>query len=359
MINKVKRAFYNHNEPFDFMRWMVGFACVTFKKNKVKAYEIDKYIDMYASSEVKNDNRLRRKIYLDILYSSLVFGSTFKEYFLYGFNAKTYAERRTFVTTYSKQMDFTRIINNQKDCEIFNNKYKTYLKFNEYYCRDAILVNSPEDYDIFSQFAKKHPKFVYKPISESHGNGVKLIDSSYVDSLESLFKDIIQGGECMLEERVIQAPEMSSLNPSSVNTVRVPAVLTNNGVKILYPYMKIGKDGSFVDNSGSGGIMALLDLDTGIVCATPRDKSNNKHILHPDTGAQIIGFKIPKWNEVIDLVNKLAYVVPTVRYIGWDLALTENGWVVIEGNCAGQFTGQQMLDQIGKKEEYRSLIDAI
>lgn len=233
LINKVKRAFYNHNEPFDFVRWIVGFTCVTLKKNKVKAYDINKYIDKYASLEVKNNNRLRRKIYLDILYSSLVFGSTFSEYFLYRFNVKTYAERRTFVTTYSKQMDFTRIINNKKDCEIFNNKYKTYLKFNEYYCRDAILVNSSEDYAVFCQFVKKHAQFVYKPINDSHGNGVKLIDSLNYDCIESVFKDIIQGGECMLEERVIQVAEISALNPSSVNTVRIPSVLTKDSVKIL------------------------------------------------------------------------------------------------------------------------------
>ncbi len=45
---------------------------------------------------------------------------------------------------------------------------------------------------------------------------------------------------------------------------------------------------------------------------------------HPVTGEVIVGFQIPFWNQIIELVKELAYVVPQVRYVGWNIAITEN-----------------------------------
>lgn len=120
--------------------------------------------------------------------------------------------------------------------------------------------------------------------------------------------------------------------------------------------LRIGQGNTFVDNGGAGGILAPIDLETGIIHSIPMDKLLNKYIIHPDTGVQIIGYKIPRWNEAIALARKLAYVVPSVRYVGWDLALTDDGWIMIEGNDNGQFVARQMLDQSGEKQMYYSLI---
>ena len=48
--------------------------------------------------------------------------------------------------------------------------------------------------------------------------------------------------------------------------------------------------------------------------------------------------------------NYIAMDAALTRYIGWDLALTENGWVMVEGNRTAQF-GWQITTQTGFREE--------
>lgn len=359
LLKLCRKLFYSRNEPFDFIAWLFCTLTIIFRKRTVREMKIGAYIDSHMPDEIKRNRRKRRRLYYDILYSALVFGSSINEYFWYHFDAKRYSERRKFITTYSRYLDFDIHVNNMADAAVFQNKYKTYLKFKEYFRRDAVLITSDDDYDDFCSFVKAHPKFVYKPTNKAFGDGIRLIDISQYESFKALFEEIIKDGVCVLEELIIQAPEMAELNASSVNTVRVPTIVTKDGVKVLYPFLKVGKDNSFVDNGGAGGILALIDLGTGIVCNTPTDEEGNRYILHPDTGKQLVGFQIPRWNELLILAEKLASVMPSVRYVGWDLALTAEGWVLVEGNNDGMFVGQQMLDQIGKKEAYYSLINQI
>ncbi len=359
MLKVSRKLFHNHNEPFDLGVWLFCIACRLFRKKTIRKLKIYEAINRFASQGVIKNRRLRRKLFNDVLYSALVFGSSAEEYFFYKFDTKKYSERRKYITTFIRPFEFDQYVNERTSTWTFQNKYKTYLKFKEFYHRNIIFIESEQNYYEFCSFVKTHEKFVYKPYNSAFGNGVRLVDSTLFESLESAFNEIMKDGKCVLEEIVVQAPEMSALNPSSVNTIRIPTVLTKDGVKILYPFLRLGKNNTFVDNGGAGGILSLIDLDTGIICATPQDEDGNRYILHPETKAQIIGFKIPKWKELIELAEKIAYIMPTVRYVGWDFALSVNGWVLIEGNNGGMFAGQQMLDQIGKKQAYYSLINKI
>ncbi|MBQ4196045.1 MAG: hypothetical protein II622_08030, partial [Thermoguttaceae bacterium] len=53
------------------------------------------------------------------------------------------------------------------------------------------------------------------------------------------------------------------------------------------------------------------------------------------------GFQVPRWNEALEFVRKAAQVVPTTRVIGWDVALSRDGWVLIEANNAGEWVTQE------------------
>lgn len=57
-----------------------------------------------------------------------------------------------------------------------------------------------------------------------------------------------------------------------------------------------------------------------------------KYESHPVTKTQIVGFKIPYWEEIIKMVTEAAWIVPQVRTVGWDIAVTKSGPLIIEGN---------------------------
>ena len=71
---------------------------------------------------------------------------------------------------------------------------------------------------------------------------------------------------------------------------------------------------------------------------------------HPSSGKPFVGFEVPEWNKAISLCTEMAQCVPSVKFIGWDLAYTDNGWVLIEGNGGGQLVHQGPL-RYGIKEE--------
>ena len=162
----------------------------------------------------------------------------------------------------------------------------------------------------------------------------------------------------ILEERIVQHPAMARLHSASVNTVRIATVRIDDAeIEFFPPALRVGRDGSAVDNAGAGGIICVADLQTGVVtCA--RDERGNGYITHPNTGEPLVGFQIPRWEEALQLVRELAQVVPTNRYTGWDLALTESGWVLVEANARGQFIWQY-ASQTGSREQVERIFEKI
>lgn len=177
------------------------------------------------------------------------------------------------------------------------------------------------------------------------------------ESIGLLFEKLLESAPVVCEELIVQSKGMSILNASSVNTVRMPAISCNGGVRLLAPFLRIGRQGSVVDNAGAGGVFATVDEKTGIVTTLGIDERGRSYVKHPESGVVIPGFQVPRWHEAVALVNDLADSNKEVRYVGWDLALTEDGWVVVEGNDNGQMLGQ-MPDKTGKRQILEELIAA-
>ena len=157
----------------------------------------------------------------------------------------------------------------------------------------------------------------------------------------------------IMEEVIKQNPEMARFHPESVNTVRIPTIRTGDRVRVVIPFMRTGRGSSIVDNAGAGGIICALDVEEGSIIAAA-DEHGNRYDKHPDTGEMLIGFKVPRWDEAKQMAVELAAVVPDNRYAGWDLALTENGWVLVEANARGQF-----VTQIATKKGFRKELESI
>ena len=176
------------------------------------------------------------------------------------------------------------------------------------------------------------------------------------DLYENLMNDY-KGG-FVAEELIRQSEEMAKFHPSSVNTIRVPTIRFDDGVQIIHPFMRIGQKGNCVDNAGAGGIICLIDPETHTIIEAA-DELGQRYSVHPDTKEQIIGFQIPRWDELKQFANRLAQVVPENRYTSWDLALTDNGWVMVEGNRRGQFVGWQITSQVGFRKELNDIMDKL
>jgi hypothetical protein len=138
----------------------------------------------------------------------------------------------------------------------------------------------------------------------------------------------------LFQERIVQHPDMSRLHPSSVNTIRMITVNNNNKVEVLCATQRIGTHGHSVDNFASGGLIAGIDLETGKLRKDGLFKPGlgRRVETHPDTGIVLDGYTIPFFEESKKITTDLHRFLYGIHSIGWDIALTETGPILIEGN---------------------------
>src|SRR5699024_2844236 len=195
------------------------------------------------------------------------------------------------------------------------------------------------------------------PIGESHGKGISIVEIKRETDLVSLYKEL-KNENSIIEELIVQHKDLAEFNPTSVNTLRVVTLFCPDGeVRVMTANLRVGNGLRYADNFHHNGIATLLNVNTGIVVTSGIDMNFNRYMIHQVSGKQIIGFKVPYWDEVVKTVKKVAKVTPTVGYVGWDVAIGENGEIIIlEGNAAADPDISQMPDQIGKWPLYEPFV---
>lgn len=286
----------------------------------------------------------------DMVRMKTLYGFGFDEYLLYKFHKKNLKERLEFVPDW-EHLGYTCAMNSDKNAEIFDNKWITYEKYGDYYKRDVFTCENENSRDGFFGFLEGKETFIVKPLDLSCGRGVQKIYRNRFENDNEIWKKLIDsyGYYFIVEELIEQVPEMAKFHPSSLNTVRVPTIRLDNETLIVNPFMRIGQHGSIVDNAGAGGIICAVDAESGKLFAAADEKGATFE-KHPESGVQIIGFEIPRWDEAVSFVKKLAQVIPENRYTGWDIALTEDGWKLVEANRRGQFVWQIPMQKGFRKE---------
>jgi hypothetical protein len=152
--------------------------------------------------------------------------------------------------------------------------------------------------------------------------------------------------------------ELNRLYPKSVNTMRMFTFVKDGKGHFLQAILKIG-NGGVVDNFSSGGMYTFTD-DEGVVDVPAIDKADIQYTVHPITGTDIIGFRVPMFREAVKLVERAAEVIPQIAYVGWDVAISDKGPVIIEGNSfPGVFQRRASFskDKTGVIPRYREYMD--
>ena len=283
----------------------------------------------------------------------ILYGWEFDEYFMFNYNRLSRSGRKEFVTETQKDY-FCDTIYKGHVVDLFTDKWSAYQHFAPYYKRDVCMLQSWEqDQDAVKRFLEKHNTFILKPENGSLGYGIQILHNTSADDVKALLKEY--PGGFVMEELIDQAQEMAVLHPQSVNTVRITTLRLADRTHIIHPFVKVGRGDDIVDNAAQGGIFGVVDIDTGVVTSAC-DKMGNRYVRHPETWEKLIGFVIPQWDEALELAKELSTVVPEAAYTGWDLALTKDGWVVVEGNSRGQFVCYQMAEQKGFRKEFESML---
>lgn len=342
----LRKKIYKNYYLSKISAWM-RYAYLELYKKEIK--EIEDTLDAYLDAQKRSDKEYIKKIKIDMIFCRRYYRIVWSQYFLFNFEKLNRKGRSEFIGEDEKR-ELTNDLHIGNDAwKFFSDKYLAYEKFKNFYKREVVCIQNDTDYHKFCEFTHRYRRFMIKAIDKAAGEGIYIInqDNEPVDQ-EVLFSKIMKLVPCVLEEYIYQDNELAKFHPNSVNTIRFATFLKDDEIVKMFALFRMGCGGSHVDNAGAGGIVAAVDLDTGIIKTMGyREDNMTRYLNHPDSGEQILGAQIPRWKELIELVEELAEVVPEQKYVGWDLALTNNGWIMVEGNDRAMFTGTQMCNQRG------------
>ncbi len=271
----------------------------------------------------------RFAVFLDMLLCAVKYQAGYSDYVLFEMYNLNDAQRKTVVTR-GINNSFIKRFNNPAFTEIFEDKCKFNKRFSQLLGREFVCVDSDSVSDIIS-FLKKHNEFFAKPSKGMCGKGIEKLRLSEFEGTEELLVYLREKELTLLEEPLSQHTKLKRLYPDAVNTIRVITLNIKGNVKVVAAYLRTGRSG-VVDNFNSGGLVVPVDEDRGEVIYPAISKSGEVFDIHPITSVAIKGFRVPLWDEVLSLAKIAGEVVPQVGLVGWDIAVTDSGAVLVEGN---------------------------
>lgn len=276
---------------------------------------------------------------IDCLLCNLKYGCSPRHYLYGGFyKLRSFERKNTFTKKRIRKVrdkyndkKFEHVLSNKVE---FNQRFSSYISRSWLYCKSSNLVE-------IKHFIEVTNNVIVKPLNLSKGKGIHILNKDTDVS-------VLVGKDVILEEFISQRQEMCFGN-NSVNTLRVVTIMDSKGVvHVIKAGLRCGIGDAVVDNISSGGVAYPINIEYGFIEGPGGNDTLGYNILyHPGTDIKMIGREIPFWEETISVVKKAAKLIPQVRFVGWDVAITNNGPELIEGN---EGAGASIVEFMGLKK---------
>ena len=174
------------------------------------------------------------------------------------------------------------------------------------------------------------------------------------------FKNLLGHNKYLIQKRIVQHPEMNVLNPSCINTLRMLTMRTGQTIHLFQDYLRVGINNNYVDNGMSGNIMVGIREDGSLMdnaYSSGKDAPTYAMDRHPQTNIKFSDFTIPCYSESVEVVKSLHQLYQQFFMIGWDIGITPDGPIVIEGNNITTLYSYQLLYG-GMKSAFKKLADS-
>ncbi len=297
------------------------------------------------------------------------------------YNDFTRYEYKDYINDWSTYTKAIRI--NTGYNEVMNNKLMFYdlmevtgkaPKVYGYFCKGMPLYRHSEKDDntmeSFLSFAKNKGSLFFKRFEGGSGQGIfKLAyekNSFFIDRdsyTEEALKKYLSSlnGYLFMECLYNDADYAALIFPKTLNTVKILTMIdpATNKAFIAGAFQRFGTESSYpLDNMSKGGISCLVNIETGTLDTSyALDIATEKECIvekHPNTGAQILGIQLPHWEktkkEILEIADRYSYL----KYIAWDLMITKDSFIIIEGNANSETWGFQLGCPLLKNRQVKS-----
>lgn len=222
-------------------------------------------------------------------------------------------------------------------------------------------------------------RLILKPRRDALGTGVRLVNLRSGVPFDINERRIDQGtfehqlqADMVRDDYLVQAfvaPHPTTAawgSGKALGTLRIATFLSERGVQLLYALVRIPTGDNVHDNfsgGNSGNLIACVDLRAGhLMRVFGRRDARFNHLVdsfdaNPDSGQLLAGQAIPAWTEIVELVRRAAEAFPTLSLLGWDIAPSAQGPLIIEANSNPDIVGAQVSCGRGARELLRPLLE--
>ncbi len=268
-------------------------------------------------------------IIADMLWCSVKYDMGFRDYAVWDIRLLKAKERATWMT-HPKSYRVTKMYNTAEGRARLEDKRRFATEYADVLGREWVDLRDVDDAEL-GAFLARHDRVIAKPNDGQGGGGITMHDAGPGTDPAAFRAETTAAGQTLVDEVLSQHADMAALYPDSVNTVRMITFRDPEGiVHLLAAVLRIG-NGAVIDNFASGGMFTMLD-EQGVALYPGVDKNSNVYREHPVTGTPIVGFQVPLYDDVRQLAIDLANRTPEAPYVGWDIAITPERPIVIEGN---------------------------
>ncbi len=166
---------------------------------------------------------------------------------------------------------------------------------------------------------------------------LELLNGARVD-LKSFAAEAIEdyAEGLILQDAIEQHQALSEIAGRAVGTIRVVTVMEDDSPKLLYALWKIPAPTAMSDNYWQDGSMiGEIDNASGVLRQCRRGSGPDQEVIeaHPVSGRSFREVRIPFWADTVDLACRAHHLLPAFGVFGWDIAITDDGPLIIECNA--------------------------
>ena len=264
---------------------------------------------------------------------------------------------RSKCLTHYRRLALERKYNDPTDVHYFKNKPEFNQFFADFVHRGWLWLKDAS-FEDFKAFVARYPAVIVKPAGGKQGDGIRMLecDGKDDDGLRLMFQ-ALRDEDVLLEELIVQHPDMVFGN-RSVNTVRVLTACRPDGAaRVMKAFLRAGVGDTLVDNTATGGYYYEVDPELGIVSSGGTSKAGDLVYVHPGTDIVMLGFKVPRWNEVMSTCVEAAQRLPHIALVGWDVAISRDHVQLIEGNNSADYIGYEFVGSNGYYEKIKAFME--
>lgn len=316
---------------------------------------IHKYAVEYGEKYGKNPGEVEKDIIQAKKYNHISFG----EYDWTGFFDLNQEQKKTVSTLWTR-MEYRKKFTDRRYIGILMNKYMFSKVYADFYKRKCFHTTDVTE-DVLKSLAGDNGVVVYKPNCKGQGKGVKVLPAAAPDEIEAAMDYIRKGGKGIVEEYICQDETFQKLNPNAVNIIRFYSVNSPYGSYLFAPVMTSALYKN-IANGCQDAVTAMVDIRTGEVISDAVDQNEIvDYSEHPVTGVKFKGIQINYWEETLEMMKKAVKLVGRISNVGWDVTITKDGPVLIEGNTIPGFNTAQYsgFHWITDGYGYQPLFDAV